>query len=142
MLTGKISVTTARNATGSAAAAQARAWAEQLGALYVERPHNMGVDELMAQYDLSALIVGEKDGPRIHSAARSFAYHPGMAVLRLQQLKRGATEHLLTALDLRPGKECWMLRWAWRLMLPSAPMLSVRQERLLAWRLHRYCILP
>ena len=27
-----------------------------------------------------------------------------MAVLRLQQLKRGATEHLLTALDLRPGK--------------------------------------
>ena len=99
MLTGKIGVTTARNATGSAAAAQARAWAEQLGAIYVERPHNMGVDELMAQYDLSALIVGEKDGPRIHSAAGSFAYHPGMAVLRLQQLKRGATEHLLTALS-------------------------------------------
>ena len=104
MLTGKIGVTTARNATGSAAAAQARAWAEQLGAIYVERPHNMGVDELMAQYDLAALVVGEKDGPRIHSAAGSFAYHPGMAVLRLQQLKRGATEHLLTALDLRPGK--------------------------------------
>ena len=104
MLTGKIGVTTARNATGSAAAAQARAWAEQLGALYVERPHNMGVDELMAQHDLAALVVGEKDGPRIHSAAGSFAYHPGMAVLRLQQLKRSATEHLLTALDLRPGK--------------------------------------
>lgn len=104
MLTGKIGVTTARNATGSAAAAQARAWAEQLGAIYVERPHNMSVDELMAQYDLAALVVGEKDGPRIHSDAGSFAYHPGMAVLRLQQLKRGATEHLLTALDLRPGK--------------------------------------
>ena len=104
MLTGKIGVTTARNATGSAAAAQARAWAEQLGALYLERPHNMGVDELMAQYDLAALVVGEKEGPRIHSATGSFAYHPGMAVLRLQQLKRGATEHLLTALDLRPGK--------------------------------------
>lgn len=91
MLTGKIGVTTARNATGSAAAAQARAWAEQLDALYVERPHNMGVDELMAQYDLAALVVGEKDGPRIHSDAGSFAYHPGMAVLRLQQLKRGAS---------------------------------------------------
>ena len=73
MLTGKIGVTTARNATGSAAAAQARAWAEQLGALYVERPHNMGVDELMAQYDLAALVVGEKEGPRIHSATGSFA---------------------------------------------------------------------
>jgi len=57
-----------------------------------------------AQYDLAALVVGEKDGPRIHSAAGSFAYHPGMAVLRLKQLKRGATEHLLTALDLRSGK--------------------------------------
>lgn len=123
MLTGKIGVTTARNATGSAAAAQARAWAEQLGALYVERPHNMGVDELMAQYDLAALVVVEKEGPRIHSAAGSFAYHPGMAVLRLQQLKRGATEHLLTALDLRSGKECWMLRWDLLLMPPSARIL-------------------
>lgn len=47
----------------------------------------------------AALVVGEKEGPRIHSAAGSFAYHPGMAVLRLQQLKRGATEHLLTALN-------------------------------------------
>ena len=103
MLTGKIGVTTARNATGSAAAAQARAWAEQLGALYVERPHNMGVDELMAQYDLAALVVVEKDGPRIHSAAGSFAYHPGMAVLRLVQLKRGQTEHLVAALGLKPG---------------------------------------
>lgn len=142
MLTGKIGVTTARNATGSAAAAQARAWAEQLGAIYVERPHNMGVDELMAQYDLAALVVGEKDGPRIHSAAGSFAYHPGMAVLRLQQLKRGATEHLLTALDLRPGKECWMLRWDLLLMPPSVRILLGTQEQLWGWRLHRYCILP
>ena len=108
MLTGKIGVTTARNATGGTAAAQARAWAEQLGAIYVERPHNMGVDELMAQHELAALVVGEKDGPRIHSDAGSFAYHPGMAVLRLQ---------------------------------PSAPMLSVRQERLWGWRLRRCCIL-
>ena len=127
MLTGKIGVTTARNATGSAAAAQARAWAEQLGALYVERPHNMGVDELMAQHDLAALVVGEKDGPRIHSAAGSFAYHPGMAVRRWTCVR---------------GKECWMLRWAWRRMPPSAPMLSVRMERLWGWRLHRCCILP
>ena len=58
MLTGKIGVTTARNATGGTAAAQARAWAEQLGAIYVERPHNMGVDELMAQHELAALVVG------------------------------------------------------------------------------------
>ena len=73
MLTGKIGVTTARNATGSAAAAQARAWAEQLGALYVERPHNMGVDELMAQHDLAALVVAEKDGH--HRFSKTYNEH-------------------------------------------------------------------
>ncbi len=103
MLQGKIGVTTARNATGSAAVLQAQAWARQLGAEYVERPHNAGVAELLVRYALAALVVGEADGPRIHSAAGSFAYHPGMAVLRLQQLKRGATDHLLPALGLKPG---------------------------------------
>lgn len=103
MLQGKIGVTTARNATGSAVVLQAQAWARQLGAEYVERPHNAGVAELLERYALAALVVGEADGPRIHSAAGSFAYHPGMAVLRLQQLKRGATDHLLPALGLKPG---------------------------------------
>ncbi len=103
MLQGKIGVTTARNATGSAAVMQARAWAQQLGAEYIERPHNAGVAELLTRYDLAALVVGENGGPRIHSAAGSFAYHPGMAVLRLQQLKRGAAEHLVPALGLAPG---------------------------------------
>ena len=103
MLTGKVGVTIARNASGAAAVAQAKAWAEQLGAEYIERPHNKGVPELMQQYGLAAIVVGEKDGPRIHSAAGSFAYHPGMSVLRLQQLKRGQTEHLIEALGLRPG---------------------------------------
>ena len=39
MLTGKIGVTTARNATGVAAAAQAKAWADQLGAVLPHRQH-------------------------------------------------------------------------------------------------------
>lgn len=103
MLTGKVGVTIARNASGAAAIAQAQAWARQLGAVYIERPHNQGVPELMQQYELAALVVGEQDGPRIHSEAGSFAYHPGMSVLRLQQLKRGQTEHLLAALGLQPG---------------------------------------
>lgn len=106
MLTGKIGVTTARNATGSARCSPGQGLGRSSLAHFIwSRPHNMGVDELMVQYDLSALVVVEKEGPRIHSDAGSFAYHPGMAVLRLQQLKRGATEHLLTALDLRPGKK-------------------------------------
>lgn len=104
MLSGKIGVTIARNAVGSTAVEQARSWARMLQAAYIKRPHNMSVEQLMQEYRLAALVVAEKDGPRIHSEAGSFAYHPGMAVLRLQQLKRGAAEHLLTALDLKPGR--------------------------------------
>ena len=103
MLSGKVGVTIARNARGSAAIEQARAWARELDAEYIMRPHNLGVDELRQQHALTALVVGEKDGPRIHSEAGSFAYHPGMAVLRMQQLKRGQTEHLVAALGLEPG---------------------------------------
>lgn len=103
MLSGRVGVTIARNARGSAAIEQARAWARELGAEYIVRPHNLGVDELRQQHALTALVVGEKDGPRIYSEAGSFAYHPGMAVLRMQQLKRGQTEHLVAALGLEPG---------------------------------------
>lgn len=103
MLTGKFGVTIARNARGRVALARAQGWARLLGAIFIERPHNMSVEEILQKYDLTALIVGENQGPRIHSAAGSFAYHPGMAVLRLAQLKRGAKEHLLEALALKPG---------------------------------------
>ena len=57
----------------------------------------------MAAQGLAAVIVLEKDGPRIHSPQGTFAYHPGMAEIRAQQLLRGAPDHLVRALDLRPG---------------------------------------
>lgn len=104
MLTGKIGVTMTRNAIGSAAFRQAQDWAEQLGACFIARPHDTSIRDLMRQHDLVALVVGEKEGPRIYSAQDSFSYHPGMAVLRLAQLKRDAAkEHLIEALALKPG---------------------------------------
>lgn len=104
MLTGKIGVTMARNAVGLAVVRQAQAWAEQLGAVFIARPHDTSIPDIMQQHGLAALVVGEKEGPRIHTAQDSFSYHPGMAVLRLQQLKRAAAkEHLIEALDLKPG---------------------------------------
>ena len=57
----------------------------------------------MAAQGLAAVIVLEKDGPRIHSEHGTFAYHPGMAEIRVQQLLRGAPDHLVRALDLHPG---------------------------------------
>lgn len=98
----RVGVTIARNA-GAAAQVIGRQWAEQLGVPYFDRPQNSPVASLLKEQQLTALIVVEKDGPRIHGDGGTFAYHPGMAVLRLQQLKRGGKEHLPAALALHEG---------------------------------------
>ena len=103
MLVGKYAVMLSRNARGSAAIETANAMAAQLGVAYVERPHNQVLEAFMAAQGLAAVIVLEKDGPRIHSEHGTFAYHPGMAEIRVQQLLRGAPDHLVRALDLHPG---------------------------------------
>ena len=103
MLVGKYAVMLSRNARGSAAIETAKAMAAQLGVAYVDRPHNQVLEAFMAAQGLAAVIVLEKDGPRIHSEHGTFAYHPGMAEIRVQQLLRGAPDHLVRALDLHPG---------------------------------------
>ena len=103
MLVGKYAVMLSRNARGSAAIETAKAMAAQLGVAYVERPHNQVLEAFMAAQGLAAVIVLEKDGPRIHSEHGTFAYHPGMAEIRVQQLLRGAPDHLVRALDLHSG---------------------------------------
>ena len=92
-----------RNARGSGAIAAAKAMAAELGVTYLDRPHNQVLEEFMVAQGLEAVIVLEKDGPRIHSQYGPFAYHPGMAEIRVQQLLRGAPDHLVKALDLRCG---------------------------------------
>ena len=103
MLQGKYAVVLSRNARGSAAIEAAKAMAARLGVAYLDRPHNQVLEDFMAAQGLAAVIVLEKDGPRIHSEHGTFSYHPGMAEIRVQQLLRGATDHLVKALDLHPG---------------------------------------
>lgn len=103
MLKGKYAVMLSRNARGSGAVQTAKDMAARLEVAYLDRPHNQVLEEFMAAQALAAVIVLEKDGPRIHSEYGTFAYHPGMAEIRVQQLLRGAPDHLVQALDLRSG---------------------------------------
>lgn len=103
MLQGKYAVVLSRNARGSAAIEAAKAMAARLGVAYLDRHHNQVLEDFMAAQGLAAVIVLEKDGPRIHSEHGTFSYHPGMAEIRVQQLLRGAPDHLVKALDLKPG---------------------------------------
>lgn len=105
MLQGKYAVVLSRNARGTGAMEQAKAIAASLGVVYLDRPHNQVLEDFMQEQELAACIVLEKDGPRIHSQFGTFAYHPGMAEIRVQQLLRGATDHLVRALALQPGSK-------------------------------------
>ena len=107
MLKGKYAVMLSRNARGSGAVQTAKDMAARLGVAYLDRPHNQVLEEFMAAQSLAAVIVLEKDGPRIHSEYGTFAYHPGMAEIRVQQLLRGAPDHLVQALELRSGARVW-----------------------------------
>ena len=104
MLEGKYGVVLSRNARGTDAIIKAQAMAKALGVAYYDRPHNKVLEEYMAEQGLAAVLVLEKDGPRVHSAYGTFAYHPSMAAIRVQQLLRGGQDHLVAALELTPGK--------------------------------------
>lgn len=103
MLNGTVGVTVSRNNAGGGAVAQAKEWAAALQGQYIERAHNLSVPDLLEQRNLAALVVVESAGPRVHCREGSFAYHPSMAGLRVQNLQRGGQDHLVSALGLRPG---------------------------------------
>lgn len=98
----RAAVTIARNA-GSREDAIGKSWAATLGLPYVERSHNSSMERLLADNQLDALLVVTSRGPEIFSPEGRFAYHPSMAVLRLQQLKRGGSDHLIEALGIAEG---------------------------------------
>ena len=89
--------------TGGELVAQAQKWAEQLDAVYMPRSHSKSLDVILEEQNLEAILIATRQGPRLYSRAGEFAYHPGMAVLRLQQLKRGERDHFVSALALEPG---------------------------------------
>lgn len=105
MLKGKLYVTVARNGVENNINILAKCYAQQLNALYIERQEYKSVDSLLEQSDVAAVIVFEKNGPRIHSKYGNFAYHPGMSVLRMQQIKNGKQDYLAEALDLKLGSK-------------------------------------
>ena len=102
MDSSRYAVTVGRNC-GSAYIEQAQAWADQLGLEYFERPQNQKLELYMQSHQLEAVIIATSKGPKIFNGETNFHYHPGMAVLRLQNLKKGESDHFLEAMALQPG---------------------------------------
>lgn len=95
-------VTVGRNG-GAELMERAKAWALQLDTGLLTRDRNISLRDLLERHQLQALVVSAAGGPQIFTEAGTFVYHPGMAVLRLQQLKRGGGDHLLAALGMKKG---------------------------------------
>ena len=96
----KFAVTAGRN---SGLQWQARAWAQGFGVPYLRRGHSGSLDDLYEKYGLDALLVATKLGPHVFTQEGRFFFHPSMADLRLKHIAAGESDHLIEALDLKPG---------------------------------------
>ena len=95
-------VSTKRNAD-TASCMAARQWANELGVPYIERQRKGTLEEMLAAHQLDAILLATAQGPQIFTTSGVFFYHPGMAVLRLKQLKRGVKDNFAEAMELKSG---------------------------------------
>ena len=81
----------------------AQTWAVKFGVKYVERGSRGSLGFLLAQEQVEALLVATNKGPQVYTASGTFFFHPSMAVLRVQRLKKHESDHFSAALALKPG---------------------------------------
>ena len=81
--------------------ALAREMADKLGAPFAERG-NTSLDALRGQYGVSCVMVA-KEKLVVDTPDGELYFHPGMAHLRLKNLRRGERDHLLNALGTEKG---------------------------------------
>lgn len=100
----KFAVTRGRNAQGNLTD-EAKAWAVALGREYIPRLKNESLEELLVKYNLDALLLATQNGPQIYNREGILRFHPGMAVLRLENLCKGLKDNFTTACALQPGEK-------------------------------------
>ena len=81
--------------------ALAREMAAKLKAPFAERG-NTSLDALREQYGVSCVMVA-KERLVVDTPDGELYFHPGMAHLRLKNLRRGESDHLLNALGIEEG---------------------------------------
>lgn len=95
-------VTTIRN-PGSDLQQQARAWAKELHLPLIPRPLHGSMEDFLAKKGLKAVLIASHLGPQVMTEEGLLRYHPNMGVPRIRTLKRGGSDHLMTACGLGPG---------------------------------------
>src|SRR5690606_4537981 len=93
-------VTTSRDADAPYYEGEARAIAAAVGGRYVPRD-DRSLESLFAEG--YPVVVFGGTGMRIHTRSGEIGWHPGMGHARVRQLRKGARDPMVEAMDLRPG---------------------------------------
>lgn len=72
----------------------------ELDILLISRD-NKALESLSLEYDNAAIVVVESKKLTIWNDGKKFFYHPGMAALRILELRKGGSDHMVNAMNLR-----------------------------------------
>ncbi|MBM7854142.1 16S rRNA G966 N2-methylase RsmD [Desulfohalotomaculum tongense] len=81
---------------------RAKKIAAELNINYVPR-NGMSLPDLESQYSGSGILVVSKNRLSVYIKGEEFFFHPGMAKLRIKQLKNGHTDQMISAMNLNYG---------------------------------------
>ena len=80
----------------------AKEMAEELGIPYVPRDLE-SIDDLRKNYGCEHVLVAKRGLLILDTPGGEFFFHPNMAHLRLKNLRMGEEDHMVEAMDLKPG---------------------------------------
>ncbi len=81
----------------------AEKWAKELQVEFLRRREEGSLADILQEYHLDCLLVATQNGPQIYTPKGLLKFHPGMAVLRLENLRKGKSDNFTRACGLKPG---------------------------------------
>lgn len=80
----------------------AKRWSNALQMPFICR-EDWNLDHMLDEYEVKAALLASVKGAKVYCNGHKFAYHPSMAKLRIENIKRGGTDHLVEIMGLKPG---------------------------------------
>ncbi len=97
----RLVVTTSLRA-GAGQCALAERLSREMGLPLVPR-ENRSLEQLLADYNAGAAVVVEAHKVIYTDGQIDFFFHPGMAGLRINEIRKGKNDQMIAAMDLKPG---------------------------------------
>lgn len=77
----------------------AQRWARALQVPAIPRD-NWNLEKMKREYEVDAILLASAQGPKVYCRKHKFFYHPSMAQLRIENIKKGQIDHMAEAMNL------------------------------------------